>query len=203
MKKEMLKNDLSVKSIAALAERLTLAGWREKDIIEAVNDPRFVKLNWNEALKVLNGEAEIVIKHHVIDMSIRPYDHGWDILEHNNCELFDFDTQKIDLFLTNNQLVGGFLFSHVLKQIRKKQKAANASVADYLMKYPNLISEEWKEKDGVVFPETIFNAKGAEVSIYIYWRASAKEWSYNFIQVSPELCSGLDSKYPIAIISDK
>lgn len=203
LEKQLFSDVIGIKSLVGFADKLIAFGWRDEDVVQINKTMRCDDVDWSEVLKVVHGQAQINVIHHVIDMSVRPKYLGVEIIEHNRRENFNFETQELRLFLTDTQLNGGYMYADEFRNIRQNQKAANASVANYLIKYPHLISSAWKEVGGIIFPETVFRNSQGDFSILIKWRSISEQWIYDKLYVSENLFTGLDPDYPIAIIADK
>ena len=196
---EMFMSDITIRSVAQLIDELSLRGWHEADIVQLNNLHGLGKIDWGEVLKVVKGQAKIVVEHHM-DMRVRPVYFDHEIIWHNGGGLFDFETQKLSLHLSDVQLRGDCEYPSGLRSICDDKRVANASVANYLIKYPYLISEDWKNMENIFFPETIFKNMRGEFSLSIKWNAIYNLWEYKEVYVDSS-CQGIGKDYPIVIIN--
>ena len=69
----------------------------------------------------------------------------WTVAEHQKAGQFEWDPERIQLYLNKSQQNYGYPSGKKLwKELRSKQ-VLNANVLDYLLKNPYLIPEEWKK----------------------------------------------------------
>ena len=112
-----------------------------------------------------NEELNIKELHPVIDLDNDPIAfNDWKIKEHKKGGQFKWDPAKVDLFLDNEQRIGGITG----KKLRKKIAHIgifNVNLLDYLLANPSLIPDQWK-----------VDAKGATCFIFfwgtVYYRPS-------------------------------
>lgn len=126
---------------------------------------------------VVRGFADVVPKQHVIDCNAEPFcPDGWKIEEHIPGGKFEWDPNKVDLFLSQKQKKG-VIGGNELRQELKGKPVLNAIVLDYLLVHPELIPEEWKGK-AVFFWGTIYRDSGGDLDVrYLGWGDSQWYWS--------------------------
>ena len=116
--------------------------------VEAV----FNKLGGLEGVqRFLRGDAEVVIKRHIIDCDATPFvPDGLKVEEHTPGGRFEWNPDEIKLYLSDKQRSGSIDGNKLHKELAGKP-VLNANVLDYLLAHPNLIPDEWKGKVTVTF----------------------------------------------------
>lgn len=121
--------------------------------------------------EVILGRSEIKPLDHVINCDIDPFvPSGWGVEEHQKGGQLKWDPARVNLFLSGLQAQGKPIDGHKLREELKGKQVLNAIVLDYLLKYPYLIPEEWKQDDKgrtryVFFWGTIY--RGSDGSLYV------------------------------------
>ena len=148
--------------------------------IEAV----FNKLGGIEgAESFLRNEIELITKKHIIDCNADPYipDNwkvdNWKVEEHRKGGQIEFDIQRIELYLSQNQKDKNSEEGHDLQKTLAGKPVLNANVLDYLLANQYLIPEEWKDKY-VYFWGTIFCDSDGDLCVRFLSR-SRDEWYWN------------------------
>ena len=107
------------------------------------------------AMRFLRGDAEVVIKTHIIDCDANPYvPDGWKVEEHIKGGELRWNPDEVELYLCDKQK-SGTIKGTELRKLLKGKPVLNACVLDYLLANPQLIPEEWKGK-AVFFWGTIY-----------------------------------------------
>ena len=133
-------------------------------------------------LLVLNGEAEIIRKKHIIDCDADPYvPDNWEEVEHRKGGKLEFDPQKIEFYLAKNQREKNREGGHDLRKILADKPVLNANTLDYLLANPYLIPEDSKGKF-VFFWGTIYrNSDGNLYVRYLRWSGGRWGWGYHWL----------------------
>lgn len=135
-------------------------GWTKADL------KRFCEGDvMGRVLPVIRGQAEVVVKNHIIDTDASPLlPSGWKVEEHKQGGQFLFDPTKVKLFLSNRQKNDKVIGGHDLRQELKDKPVLNANVLDYLLAHPELIPEEWKGK-AIFFWGTIYRYSAGNLCV--------------------------------------
>jgi len=133
-------------------------------------------------LPVLRGQAEVVVKKHIIDCDADPFiPEGWSVEEHQKGGQLEWNPEKIQLWLSKSQKDGGTIEGNKLRKELKSQSVLNANVLDYLLANPHLIPEEWKGKY-VCFWGTIYRSRSGRLIVrYLCWRGGGWDWDYDWL----------------------
>ncbi len=116
-------------------------------------------------LSVLKGHANIVMAKHIIDCDADPYvPDGWEVEEHTKGGQFEFEFQKIILYINNVQQNGHVIVGNKFRENLKGKSVLNANVLDFLLAHPDLIPHGWKDKH-VFFWGTIY--RGSDGRLYV------------------------------------
>ena len=172
-------SDFSITEMKELADALRGAGFTSADIIKLMRSSNLLKLK-----EVFNGNAEIVVRKHIIDLDAEPFcPDGWKVKEHHRGGQLEFDIQKIKLYLADRQK-GRVLEGNGLRKELEDMPTLNANVLDYLLSNPQLIPEEWKG-DWVFFWGTIYcHSEGRLCVRCLCWRGSEWVWRYGWLSDS-------------------
>lgn len=123
---------------------------------------------------------------HIIDCDANPtipYN-GWTVEYHRrHGQLFEWNLSKIKLWLSKTQEDEQSLKGSELRNLLENQPVLNANVLDFLVKNPDLIPEEWKDKL-VFFWGTIYRGTGGKIIIRCLW--FQESWSSNYLWDSHE-----------------
>lgn len=96
-----------------------------------------------------------------------PFD--WEVVEHKNGGQLEWPTEKIELWISEEQIVSPIEGNKLRKKL-EGQKVMNACVLDFLLKNPELIPDEWKRKV-VFFWGTIYRDQESFLHARcIYWK---------------------------------
>ncbi|MFW0862079.1 MAG: hypothetical protein ACKKL6_00625 [Candidatus Komeilibacteria bacterium] len=126
--------------------------------------------------RFLRGNVELTVKTHTIDCDADPFvPDGWKVEEHTKSRQFEWNTDKVELYLSDEQKKG-FIEGNKIRKLLKDKHALNANVLDYLLAHPELIPEEWKGK-AICFWGTIYrNSDGILCVRYLYWDGHRWHW---------------------------
>ena len=133
------------------------------------------------AQRFLRGDAEVVIKTHVIDCDANPYvPNNWKVEEHIKGGELRWNPDEVELYLCDKQK-GGTIEGNELRKLLKGKPVLNANVLDYLLANPQLIPEEWKDK-AVFFWGTIYrNSHGLLYVRFLYWLDDRWFWNSDWL----------------------
>lgn len=82
---------------------------------------------------------------HVIDCDAAPFcPKGWTVEEHRKGGQFEWNPNKVSLYLDESQQNGKVTVGNKLRKKLVNLEVANANMLDYLLAHPDLIPEEWK-----------------------------------------------------------
>lgn len=133
-------------------------------------------------MAILSGRATIAYIKHIINLDAdprTPYE-GWSVEEHKKGGQFEWNSEKVKLFLSESQKTGS-IEGHKLRKELADQPVFNANILDYLLDNPRLIPEEWKEKM-VFFWGTIYRDSDGNLFVrYLVWRGGSWEQSYSWL----------------------
>lgn len=125
----------------------------------------------------LRGQAEVVVKKHLIDCDKDPFGpSSWEVVEHRKCGQFEWDPKNVKLYLSKNQQNSKVIEGNKLRKELVDEPVLNTNVLDYLLAHPELIPQEWKGKY-VFFWGTIYCLFGAGFGLrYLCWGGSRWDW---------------------------
>ncbi|MEI7620668.1 MAG: hypothetical protein WCJ57_03830 [Candidatus Falkowbacteria bacterium] len=131
-----------------------------------------------EVLAVMKKKATISYPEHLIDLGAKPFcPEGFSVEEHQGTGnwLFYLSAPLYRFYRSKKQIKGSIEGNELRKEL-KGQKVLNANVLDYLLAHPDLIPEEWKNKN-VFFWGTIYrNSLGHLCVRYLDWDGSSWHW---------------------------
>jgi hypothetical protein len=94
---------------------------------------------------VLLGRSEIKPVKHTIDCDADPFlPEGWKVESHKKNGKLEWDSEKIQLYLSAGQKDGKSIEGNELQKELASKPVLNANVLAYLLAHPELIPEEWK-----------------------------------------------------------
>ena len=144
---------------------------------------------------VVRGMSQIVPIEHVIDCGADPFvPEGWAVESHKKGGLFKWDASKVRLHLSKNQKGDKCIQGHKLREELANESVLNANILDYLLVYPELIPEEWKDKY-VFFWGTVYRSSGGDLCVpCLLWLGRRWHWfcywlGGSFDCLSPAACS--------------
>jgi hypothetical protein len=132
--------------------------------------------------KLLRGEAELNLVRHMIDCEAYPFTpDGWKVEEHKKDKKMVWSQTSVKLHFANSQKDGNIIKGDELRKELKDESVLNANVLDYLLKNPQLIPEEWKDK-AVFFWGTIYRNSDGDLCVrYLYWGDRSWNWNYGWL----------------------
>lgn len=184
---------LSLGLMNQFGDALENAGYTPAHIDRMRSRPELLK----NIKAVLNGVAEIVLIKHVIDLDADPFvPEDCTVEEHQKQGQFQWDPAKIQLFLSKKQQKG-YIEGHMLRKELKGKPILNANILDYLFSHPELIPEEWKEKN-IFFWGTIYRDSDGDLYVrYLYWGGGKWCWDYGWLVIDLRVSS------PAAVLASK
>ncbi|MDD5397270.1 MAG: hypothetical protein PHW24_04440 [Candidatus Moranbacteria bacterium] len=131
---------------------------------------------------LLNGCGEVVQIRHIIDCDADPFvPDGWKIEKHLKGGKFEWNADKVSLYLSKEQEGGSAIEGNKLRKKLEKMPVLNANVLDYLLKNPQLIPEDWKGK-AVFFWGTIYRCSDGSLCVrYLYWGGGEWDWGCSWL----------------------
>jgi len=142
------------------------------------------------ARKLQRGELVVVPKVHHINTSLSPHcPKDWKVVEHQSLREIEWDSTKVELYLDPKQQ-SGLINGHQLRKNLKGKRVLNTTALDYLLKHPELIPEEWKDKS-IFFWGTIYSGSDGGLCVRgLHWNGD--RWvrgcgwlDYGFDDLSP------------------
>lgn len=138
--------------------------------------------------RFLSGNAEVVVKNHVIDCDADPHiPEGWSVEHHNKSGKLTWDASKVSLYVADGQKNGKVLEGNKLRNELDLKPVLNANVLQYLLANPHLIPEDWKT-DGngntryIFFWGTIYrDSRGSLCVGYLYWSGGSWGWRSHWL----------------------
>lgn len=132
------------------------------------------------AERFLRGDAEVVIKRHIIDLDAAPYcPDSWEVVEHVKGGQFEWDPAKVALYLDEAQRTGSIKGEELQKKL-KPQPCFNANLLDYLLANPRLIPEEWKGTHVFFWNMVYRDSDGSLCVRSLRWVGDAWDWDYRW-----------------------
>ena len=133
-------------------------------------------------IAVLSGISEIIPIKHVVDLDVDPMiPNGWTVEKHIKGGQFEFDPEKVVLYLDEGQQDGGMIVGNELRQKLAGKGAYNANLLDFYLANPHLIPEEWKGKF-IFFWGTIYRYSSGDLYVrYFYWNGVRWNWNYYWL----------------------
>lgn len=152
-------------------------------IAECLPDmPGDVMQGWIENPKALKKVLRTALCFsNIIDCDEDPFvPTSWNIEEHKKSGVLKCDLAKIRLHLSDNQQNGERIDGHNLYKELKNEPVLNANVLDYLLAHPELILEEWKEKEIFFWGTTYRDMYSGLCVRCLYWDGVRWGWSYSY-----------------------
>lgn len=167
----------SIGQMNQLGDALELAGFTPDEVTKLRNSPQL-----KDFKRVINGHAQIVTVKHVIDCDANPYiPDGWKVENHRKHGQFEYDPEKIELYLSRGQKFGTYIEGNKLRKELESQPVLNANVLDYLLAHPELISESWKDR-AIFFWGTIYCSSGGYLCVRsLCWDGRSWDWAAHWL----------------------
>ena len=155
--------------------------------------PDFVKWlstgdNLANVRNVYLGHAEIKLVEHVIDCDADPFvPEGWSVEKHQKGGSFKWDPKQVQFYLSEPQRKGKSIEGNKLRTELEGKPVFNANLLDYLLAYPHLIPEEWKQDKQnrthyIFFWGTIYrHSDGGLFVRCLYWGVGGWLWGYGWL----------------------
>ena len=120
----------------------------------------------------------------VIDCDDAPFTpNGWTVEEHNKMGQIEWNSEKIELYLSKGQK-NKWIEGNKLRKELEDKPVLNANVLDYLLAHPHLIPDEWKkDKNGntryIFFWGTIYRSSGGYLVVRcLFFDGGEWDWCY-------------------------
>jgi len=172
-------NQITQATVAKFIDRLFKSGWTEKDLNRIAGWSDDI-LNLSELVKVVREEAEmkIDIKEHIVNTGQNPNPNRTDVrLVLNTCfGEIDLKKNKPQLFVCPPELQEDNYFYSGMKKLLEGYKLMNATMKNYLLKYPQLIPKNWEDKDRIYFLGTITGQPKDMWCDYIHFNKKDSKW---------------------------
>ncbi len=92
----------------------------------------------------IEGQRKAAPSVHIINLDADPYcPQGLVTVSHQQGGQFVWDTEKVNLYLSEGQRRGSITGAELRKEV-ENQPVFNANLLDFLLAHPELIPEEWK-----------------------------------------------------------
>ena len=119
---------------------------------------------------------------------------GWKVVEHRQDGQIEFDPNKLELYLSEEQKNGRTIVGHELRKHLAEMPVMNANVLDHLLANPQLIPESWKKIGCIFFWGTVYRDSDGSLCVRcLCWGDGQWRWSYNW------LADGWDAQNPAAV----
>jgi hypothetical protein len=127
---------------------------------------------------------------HIIDCDADPFcPGGWKVEEHQKGGRLEWSPDGVKLYLSEVQKESSQEGNKLRKELTGKP-VLNVNTLDYLLKYPELIPEEWEGK-AIFFWGTIYRDSGGGLIVrYLSWSGSVWNCGYDWLD------SDFDDDYP-------
>ncbi|HCP08596.1 MAG TPA: hypothetical protein DIT25_02245 [Candidatus Moranbacteria bacterium] len=129
---------------------------------------------------------------------------GWEVLEHKKGGLLTWDPDEIRLYAPKRLLwvhkkkrIWGDISGYMVKKRIGNKFALNANILDYLLRYPKLIPEKWKNVS-VYFFGTIYHCGYDEAVRCLVWDSS--KWRSGYMPLNEDGSFWGDDN-PIALLN--
>lgn len=182
------------------ADALERNGWTPADLKKASGGDILANL-----LPLVRAYGEVpvaTLPQHLIDCDANPFTpSGWTVESHKKGGRFAFNPAKIRLHLSPNQQGGKHIEGNKLRKELANEPVLNANVLDFLLKNPNLISEEWKKDASgntryIFFWGTIYRYSYGYLCVRcLYWSGESWGWSFDWLD------DGWFSSGPAAVLA--
>jgi len=172
-------------------------GIRQKDIEKLSNDDELRR----QVLALVQGYVEVVPVKHLIDFD-KPFavhDKNIPLSSENQLPnqvrgIWEWDPAKVQLFEDERQISGYYGIQGVdLQTLLIDKKVYNANLLDYLLKFPFLIPESWKDME-VHFWGTLYNGQFGDIVVRFLcfdrhgWGSGTHSVNRSFVAVQPVAC---------------
>lgn len=123
------------------------------------------------------SEMQLAVAQGMINCNTIPFlPSGWKIVKHQKGGMWEWDSTKVGLYLSDGQKNNGAIDGHKLFKELVGRPVLNANVLDFLLIHQELIPVEWRGL-AVFFWGTVYrNYDGDCVVPYIYWDSGRWLW---------------------------
>lgn len=117
-----------------------------------------------------------------IDCDADPFfPEGWTVEEHRRSGRMVWDPKRVSLYLSDRQRGSMMIKGNELRKELASKTVLNANVLDYLLKHPDRIPEEWKDKY-VFFWGTIYRDRDGCLFVRdLFWFGDGWYWDYRWL----------------------
>jgi hypothetical protein len=136
--------------------------------------------------EVLLGHAEVRTCKQIIDLDSDPVILGeFQVEEHQRGSFFEWQPKEVQLYLSELQLNEKSIKGNELRNELKGKPVLNANVLDYLLKYQNLIPEQWKKDEwgrtrSIYFWGTIYSDREGRLYVRcLFWLSGKWQEQYS------------------------
>ena len=135
----------------------------------------------SKLLPVIQGHADVIMKKHITNCDADPFvPDDWKVEEHTKGGQFEWNTDKVELYRSDEQKKGP-IKGNELRKLLKDKPVLNANILDYLLAHSELIPEEWKGK-AIFFWGTIYrDSDGALCVRFLYWGDRGWGWDDDWL----------------------
>ncbi len=139
-----------------------------------------------------------VVKHFIDCDSGPKIPDGWiGFKNHVKGGQFEWDLARVALYFSKKQKTGIITNADELQQEIVCDRLLNANILDYLTAHPELIPDDWKDKDKMVFflGTTYLFSDGRECFRYLHCNKAGLGWGFRYHD------DGLGSSSPVAVLA--
>jgi len=131
--------------------------------------------------RFLRGNVELTIKTRIINCDADPLvPDDWKVEEHTKGGQFEWNTDNVELYLSDEQKKGP-IKGNELRKLLKDKPVLNANILDYLLAHSELIPEEWKGK-AIFFWGTIYRDSDGDLCVRcLYWDGYGWSWDGDWL----------------------
>ena len=130
-------------------------------------------------------KSENSVEEHIIDCAVGPSIQSFqgkilEVIEHKKIGQMYWNNDDITLYQSPIQKNGTIAWDELQKEL-ENQKILNANTLDFLLKYPDLIPDEWKTENQyflrILFAGTIYRGvKEKSLVRYLYFNSRSQKW---------------------------
>jgi hypothetical protein len=119
-------------------------------------------------------------REYLVDCDASPFiPQGWTVESHQRSGQFKLGRKSVTFYLSEQQKKGSVISGHEFLKELSGKAVLNANVLDELLKHPEIIPEEWKDKN-VFFWGTIYRrSRGDLCVLHLFWSGSAWRWFFS------------------------
>jgi hypothetical protein len=173
-------------------EQLGILARRQNDLFRRVREGTLpVESILSKLQALIEGDFDAVPNPsgRIIDCDAQPYiPEGWRIERHIPGGQIEFDPNKVELWLSDEQHQGTIIGNKLRPLVeRRPGLILNANVLDHLLKNTALIPESWKQDDQgrtryIYFWGTIYRDSGDSLCVrFLFWNDGRWSWSSGWL----------------------